>query len=147
MEDISPNERLYIKAQMANYPDIRSEAVRMARAIASKSGMKLLDVYTALTAGDSELLGEYLEEFVAFQEVMDLSSSHRRVVMATAILKFRLVPEWEIENTGDANLIHPKLVTALAEFAAKEESGWAEPEPEPAPTTEEDLKKPQLVAA
>lgn len=142
--DLSVNERIYINQQMKDYPDLRSEAVKMARAIADKSGMKLIDVYNALTSGNSELLGDYLEEFVHFQDVMEKTSIQRRVVLASSMLKFRLVPEWEMENTGDANLIHPKLVEAIADFAQKEESGWAVPEP----ITEEELgkSKPELVA-
>lgn len=129
---------------MKNHPDIRSEAVRMAKLISAKSGMKLLETYNALTQGSTEILGDYLEEFIHFQDVMEKSSQHRRLVLATAMLKFRLVPEWEMENTGDANLIHPKLVEAIADFAQKEESGWAIPEP----VTEEELgkSKPELAA-
>lgn len=143
--DLSVNERIFYQEMMLGYPDLRSEAVKMARAIADKSGMKLLDVYNALTAGNSDLLGDYLEEFIHFQDVMEKTSAHRRLILATAIIKFRLMPEWETGNTGDANLIHPKLVSAVADFAQKEESGWAVPEP----VTEEELGKlpPELAAA
>lgn len=145
LNDLSPNERIWISEQMKNYPDLRTEAIKIARAIASKSGKKLLETYEALTSGEIEALGDFLEEFVLFQKMNEETSRKRRIVMATAIIRFRVMPEWEIENTGDANLIHPKLVTALADFATKEESGWAEPET--APVTEEELKKPELVAA
>ena len=136
--DLSPNERIFIREQTKEYPDLRSSAVKMARAIATKSGMKLLDVYNALTAGNTEMLGDYLEEFIDFQDLMDSVQSHRRLVMATAILRFRLVPEWNIENTGDSSLIHPRLVDAVTDFAQKEESGWVDTVE---PLTEEDLGK------
>lgn len=137
MEDLSPNERVYIREQTKEYPDLRKSAVTMARAIAQKSGMKLMTVYEALTGGNTELLGDYLEEFVEFQDLMERTTAHRRLVMATAILKYRLLPEWEIQNTGDAEQIHPKLVDAIADFAQKEESGWKEAER----VSEEDLGK------
>lgn len=137
LNDLSANERIFIREQNKDLPDLRTSAVKMARKIADKTGMKLLDVYNALTGGNSELLGDYLEEFIEFQSLMEESGSSRRVVMATAILKYRLLPEWEIEDTGDANQIHPKLVEAIADFATKEESGWSEPET----VSEEDLGK------
>lgn len=137
MLDLSPNERIFIKEALLDYPDLRTSAVKMARAIATKSGQKLLDVYNALTLGNTEELGEYLEEFIEFQDLMDRVTSQRRLVMATALLRYRVEPEWTIDHSGDANLIHPKLVEAIADFAQKEESGWSEPEP----ITEEDLGK------
>lgn len=141
MMDLSPNERIFIKESLAEYPDLRSSAVKMARAIATKSGQKLIDVYNALTSGNTEELGEYLEEFIEFQDLMEQVTSQRRLVVTTAILRYRLLPEWTIDNTGDANLIHPKLVEAIADFAQKEESGWVESATEP--ISEEDLGKSQ----
>lgn len=141
LNDLSPNERLYLREHTKEYPDLRSSAVKMARAIATKSELRLIVVYNALTAGNTELLSDYLEEFVEFQDLMEKVTSHRRLVLATAILKHRLVSEWTLEDTGDASQIHPKLVDAVANFAQKEESGWAEPEP----LTEEDLGKSQPV--
>lgn len=147
MMDLSPNERIFIKESLKDYPNLRSQAVKMARAIATKSGQKLIDVYNALTSGNTEELGEYLEEFIEFQDLMDRVTSQRRLVMATAILRYRILPDWAIDNTGDPNLIHPKLVYAVADFAQKEESGWIESEPDP--ISEEDLGKShqELVAA
>lgn len=141
LNDLSPNERIYIREETKPYPDLRSSAVRMAKQIAAKSGQKLIDVYNALTSGNTEELGEYLEEFIEFQDLMDKVTLHRRLVTATAILKYRVLPDWELANTNDANQIHPKLVTAVADFAQKEESGWIA---ESTPMTEEDLGKQQI---
>ncbi|MBD2771164.1 hypothetical protein [Iningainema tapete] len=133
--DLSPNERIFIKENSDNIPDIRNSAVKMARTIATKSGKKMLDVYNALTMGDSEFLGDYLEEFVSFQELLEENSRQRNLLMATAIIKFRLCGDWGLENTFDATQIHPQLVDALATFARNEEAGWKDAEP----TTEDDL--------
>lgn len=121
--DISPNERLFIKA--AKLADIRISAVKLAKDIATKSGTKVIDIYNALTQGDSETLADYLEEFVNFQDLMDENSRQRNLVLATVMLQ-RLVPDWQIENTGDPNQVHPKLLGLVIEFAKKEESGWTE---------------------
>ncbi|MCC5640352.1 hypothetical protein LC593_31870 [Nostoc sp. CHAB 5844] len=125
--DISPNERIFMKQETANISDPRNTAVKLARTIATKSNQRMIDVYNAFVSGDSKSLGDYLEEFVQFQDLLEESSKQRNLVLATAIIK-RLVPDWELENTGDANQIHPQLVQAVADFGRKEESGWQEPE-------------------
>jgi hypothetical protein len=131
--DISPNERLFIKT--ANLTDIRIAAVKLAKDIATKSGNKVIDIYNALTSGDSDSLAEYLEEFVIFQDLLEDNSSARNLVLATAVIQ-RLVPDWKLENTGDPNQIHPQLLTLVIEFAKNEEAGWTTAA---TPITEEDL--------
>ncbi|MEH2148582.1 hypothetical protein [Nostoc sp.] len=131
--DISPNERLFIKA--ANLTDIRIAAVKLAKDIAVKSGKQVIDIYNALTHGDSDSLAEYLEEFVTFQDLLEENSSARNLVLATAVIQ-RLVPDWKLENTGDPNQIHPQLLTLIIEFAKNEEAGWPT---EATPITEEEL--------
>ncbi|WP_375494905.1 hypothetical protein [uncultured Nostoc sp.] len=119
--DISPNERLFIKA--ANLADIRIAAVKLAKDIATKSGKKVIDIYNALTQGDSESLADYLEEFVSFQNLMDENSVARNLVLATLVIR-RLVADWQVENTGDPNQVHPQLLAQIVEFAKNEEAGW-----------------------
>lgn len=131
--DFSPNERLRIKS--ANLVDIRIAAVKLAKDIATKSGNKVIDIYNALTQGDSESLAEYLEEFVTFQDLMDENSSARNLVLATTVIQ-RLVADWKLENTGDPNQLHPQLLTLIVEFAKNEEAGWPTVA---AQITEEDL--------
>jgi hypothetical protein len=131
--DISPNERLFIKS--ANLTDIRIAAVKLAKDIAVKSGKQTIDIYNALTQGDSESLAEYLEEFVTFQDLMDETAMKRNLVLGTAVIR-RLVADWQVENSGDPNQLHPQLLTEVVEFAKNEEAGWPT---ETTPITEEDL--------
>jgi hypothetical protein len=71
----------------------------------------------------------------------------KNIVYATAVIRFRLAPEWTIKQTIDPNVIKPELVTKIAEFAYKEQNGWEEAKPEaPKPSTEEELGK-SLTAA
>lgn len=138
--DLSPNERIYIREKMQGVPDLRVEAVKLAKAIARTTGQKLLDVYNALTRSDTEALGENLEEFINFQELMERASQQRELVTATAILRYRVCPDWTLEDSRDATQISPKLLVAVYEFAQKEEAGWVEAE-EGEPITEELLGK------
>lgn len=137
LQDLSPNERIFIRESMNKSVDLREEAVKIARVISQKSNIPLLEVYNALTTSNTETLSDYLEDFLKFQSLVENHSEHRELVLATVMLR-RLVSEWKIENTGDSAQIHPKLVQLVAEFAAKEESGWTV---EQSALTEEDLGK------
>jgi hypothetical protein len=142
--DLSPNERTLIKQLSKDLPDLRQLAVRLAKDIATKSGKKLLEVYNALTSGDAEALGEYLEEFISFQDAMDANTTNRSLIMATAIIKMRVCLDWTIEDTGNADEIHPKLIELIAEFGRNEESGWVT---STEPVTEDDLGKSSMEIA
>ncbi|MBD2437357.1 hypothetical protein [Nostoc sp. FACHB-110] len=133
--DLTPNERLFIAS--ANLADIRTEAVKVARTIATKSGKTLLEIYNALVYGDAQSLGEYLEEFLQFQDLIQETQRARNFILATTIIK-RIAPEWTLENTQDVDQIPPALVKEVANFARKEESGWVVEEETPE-LTEEDL--------
>ncbi|HYX18045.1 MAG TPA: hypothetical protein VE944_27515, partial [Nostoc sp.] len=111
----------FIKA--ANLADIRIAAVKLAKDIAIKSDKKVIEIYNALTQGDSDSLQDFLEEFVNFQDLLENNTVSRNLVLATAVIQ-RLVPEWQVENSGDPNLIHPQLLNLVIEFAKNEESGW-----------------------
>lgn len=144
---LAPNEQGYIKklTKERELPDLKREAVKLAQKIARDMGESVVDVHNALLAGDTAMLGDYLEDVIAFQDMMDFVSLERRQILATTMLKFRIDPEWTLDYSSDADIIHPDLVLALALFAANEENGWpAEEEtpPEPAtPPTDEDLGK------
>ncbi|MBW4598916.1 MAG: hypothetical protein KME29_04710 [Calothrix sp. FI2-JRJ7] len=139
--DLSPNERAYLKTLLKDAPDLRASAVRLARKISTKSGTKLTDVYNALVSADSEALGEYLEEFVEFQALMEDNAKQREIALVTSLIRYRLHKEWTIDDTGNPELLPLKLLEAIAEFARNEENGWQEAQPEQQELTEEDLGK------
>lgn len=139
--DFSPNERKWLKDNTKHIPNLRKEAVRMAREIGEEIGQPTLDVYNALTSGDTEYLATHLEKIMEFQDQMEVVTEQRSLFLATMILKFRVVADWTIEDTGNADVIRPELVKEVALFAAKEENGWATEAQTAEPTTEADLGK------
>ena len=60
------------------------------------------------------------DEAAALLEAVQMESSRRQMVHATAILISRVDSQWTIEDTMK---LHPDLVSALSEFYAKEEKG------------------------
>jgi hypothetical protein len=143
LNDLSPNERRFIKEHTKDLPNIQQEAVRLAQRIAEEIGESLVSVYNAIVTNDSQLLGDYLGDLLKFQDLLTEVTSVRAIAMATAILKFRVAKgEWTIEDSGNADLIAPELLGAIAAFASKEENGWEAPketETESEPLTEEVL--------
>ena len=136
---LSPNERIFIKANTQDILDVRSLAMKFVNDIVKASGKPSVETYNALTRGDTTYLMDHLQELIKFQDESEENSLARDVVYATAIIKFRITPEWEIENTNDANQISPALVSAIAIFARNEESGWPDPDAEDDDTEDEDL--------
>lgn len=140
LSDLTPVERRFLK--QCNLTNVRQEAVKLSSEIATQEGLRLTDVFNALVTGDSETLVNHIGALIAFQNLTEEAAEQRLLVLATAILRFRVMrPEdWTIENTIDTDLIHPDLVKEVALFAQKEESGWAEEAPTE-PPTDEDLGK------
>ena len=149
INDLSVNERKYIRQQTEHLKDPNKEAVRISQAIADESGLPLVEVYEALVSGNTEFLEEHLEAMIKFQDLINEVTVTRQIVMATAILRFRVDPEWTVEDTGNDNLIHPELLKAVIEFAQKEESNWkepAKPEEEAKPELTEEVLGESLIA-
>jgi hypothetical protein len=139
--DLSVNEKLFIKECLKGLPDLQQLAAGLAQKIAKETGKKLVDVYNALTSGDTEFLGEHLGEALEFNKQFTDYTEVRRSAVATAILR-RIAPEWTIEKTGDPLEVPPELLNAIAEFGYNEELGWPETK-EPEQITEELVGKSQ----
>jgi hypothetical protein len=127
--DLSPLERIYISEQFEQFPNIQREAIAAAREVVKRSpNIPLIEAFNALLTGDQVLLIENLEILIDFQKLSAQVTEQRNLIRATAILKCRVDPNWDLEHTRDANLIHPKLVALLADFLWNEQTGWAPPE-------------------
>lgn len=137
--DLSFNEKLFIKEFLKGCPDLQQLAAGLAQKIARQTGQKLVDVYNALTSGDTEFLGEHLGEALEFNKQFTDYTEIRRAAVATAILR-RIAPEWTIEQTGNPLELHPSLLNQIAEFGYNEELGWPEKQ-DTEPVSEELLGK------
>lgn len=135
--DLLAAEKIWVKEHLKNITSFQTEVVRFSEEIAAKEGKGIFDIYSGLTSGNTEILNKHLGVFLRLKEVQQETSSVEREIYATAILKFRIDPSWELEDTQNPDLIRPALVREIYEFAQKEQEGWGEPQP----VTEEDIKK------
>lgn len=139
--DLTPNERLFIKEGMKDIPDVRTAAAKLAKDLAAKSNVSAGTMYVALTSGDAETLGDHLETMLDFSNQMEDSGAKRIAVTVTALIKYRILPDWTETDTDNPEQLSPKLKGLIYEFSQKEASGWSD---EPATElTEEDLGKSQ----
>lgn len=138
--DLSVNEKIFIKQCLNGHPDLQQLAAGLAQNIAKSTGKKVVDVYNALTSGDTEFIGEHLGDALQFNKEFSEYTETRRSAMATAILR-RIASDWTLEQTGDPVELHPLLLAEIAEFGYNEELGWPETKQEPQPITEETLGK------
>jgi hypothetical protein len=80
----------------------------------------------ALLGRDYEFFVDNIDELLNFSKQKKHISRHQDVILVTAIIKYRLVSDWTIENTKDATLLTPGLFAELLKFAKEEEAGVTE---------------------
>lgn len=137
--DLTPNERLFIKEALKDEPDIQLEGVKLAKKIAATNGMPIKEMFAAVMNGDGEAIAEHVEELIVVQQKIQEVGPKKEVATVTALIKYRVLPDWTIEETIELQQLSPKLVTQIYEFSQKEASGWSD-EPQQQ-LTEEDLGK------
>lgn len=140
--DLTPNERLFIKEAMTDEIDIRFEAVNLAKELAAKNNQPVSVMFDALTSRDTEVLSDHLEVMLSFADKMEKSGEKRITATVTALIKFRILPDWTLTDTNDVEQLLPKLRQEIYNFSEKEASGWAEEEAK-AKLTDVDLGKSQ----
>jgi hypothetical protein len=80
----------------------------------------------AFLGSDYEFFVDNVDELLEFSKKKKRISRKKDVVLVTAIIKYRLVSDWTIENTTDVSLLPPGMFKAILEFARDEESGIEE---------------------
>lgn len=126
---LTPNELIFIKEFGKGFQDIRTYAILLSKKIAKTKNIKVSEAYklfSAIGGENSDILDDYMEEINEFQEKMEESSLHKKLAYAASILRFRLNVDCTINDLGNVEFIHPKLVDAIADFAFNEENGWKE---------------------
>ena len=91
-----------------------------------EGGNSVVATANALLGRDYEFFVDNVDELLDFSKRRKNITRHQDVVLVTAIIKYRLVSDWTIENTKDASLLTPGLFAELLKFAREEESGVEE---------------------
>lgn len=141
-DDLTPNEIEYIKQNLKDIPSVQDSLTVLVQKIASTTGRKMTDIYNSIVnVNILEFADDNLADLFEFQKLQREVAYREKVVLASAILLHRIPTcrDWSQEDVGDPNVVHPKLLRELADFARKERDGWGtEKTEEP---SEEELKK------
>lgn len=86
------SEHLLLKRYTKDLPDLQLEAVKLAEAVAAKTGKRVLSIFNSLTSGDMSSLEENLREVFVLRQLMDSDNLARTPALATIILKYRVFP-------------------------------------------------------
>lgn len=103
------SEYLLLKRYTKDLPDLQLEAVKLAEAIASKTGKRVIDVFNSLTSGDTSSLGDNLKEVLMLRQLMDSDNLARVPALATVILKYRVFPPVIKEARSKADELRVRL--------------------------------------
>ncbi|QSJ14599.1 hypothetical protein JYQ62_22125 [Nostoc sp. UHCC 0702] len=134
---LSSQEEEFIALHTANLPESYKLAVQCATNIASVLNAKIIDVANALLLSDYDFFKDNLGEIFKFNDLSRENAVKGKLVMATAIIKYRLVSEWTLEDTYNPDQIPPRLVEKIGDFAFNERLGWQDEESEPDKKDEE----------
>lgn len=107
--DLSPNERNFVQRQ--GLPNLQRKAAELAKEIVDlnradgMSDLTLLDAYDAICQGGqaaTAIFGNHIDKLLGFQELMQGRGSARTIVLATAIIRYRLHPSPELVFQAEA---------------------------------------------
>ena len=121
-------------------------AIAIARNLKTKQRpLEVSDVVSKLLANDTTIIMENMADVVQWQEKQEKNAPIRDRILATAILKYRVLrdepTEWNYESTESAlktGELNYKIIKYLADFANNERSHWEKATDE---LDQEELKK------
>ena len=135
---LTPNEKMYVKEKTKHLADIQFEIAKLANKISKEQpDISMQKAYETIMEGDTVVLAKYLEEVLKIKSIIDEANEFRPLVYITAILKYRVDKDIDLDTVGDCS---PELLVALYDFVMEEqraESG----EVSDKPITEEAIKK------
>lgn len=130
-------ELLFVEKHTAQLPDIRQEAAKLAIETAQAHNVSPLVIYNALLSNNVAVIGQsHLQQAIEFQQLVERVTPATKVAEVTACIRYRLEPDWTVEDTQQMN---PQLREAISAFLSKEANGWDTTTPPE--LTEDQLKK------
>lgn len=109
---------------------IERETLELAQKLqAEKPPMEFSELVSKIMAQDTEILANNIAIVQEWNEKQEKLRDDRQVILATALIRYRLDPEnqWDINDTKNAlkdQSLSYKLVIKLAEYAENERNHW-----------------------
>jgi hypothetical protein len=148
---VIPAEKIFIDEHTKDMPDTFKALCNLVEAASKASGKLKKEIWVMVQNNEIlDLLQEDPEGFMELRKVQEQVSDCKRVIIATALLKYRVpgCQEITIEDVTKGELVHPKMLKHLEDFYLKELNGWEETVEEVKEEIDEDnLKKVSLEAS
>ncbi len=125
------------KAYIDSYSDLLPPPLyqfvfEYSKQVADSLGKPFNEVRDAVTERDFEYFKDSPETLFDYIEKIEKAARAReeveKKIIASAIIKYRIVGSWAVEDIDNPEQITPALVSAIADFGFKERDGWVEEE-------------------
>lgn len=122
-DDITPNEKMFIDTEVKELPDTEQMLIKLVNNISGVTGTPVEEVWDSVRNNDaSKLMKGDMEGLMALRRVQEENAGIKRLIYATAMLKFRCpdCAEWTIKDVGNPDLVPTRLLRHLEIFCIKE---------------------------
>jgi hypothetical protein len=122
-DDITPNEKMFIDNEVKELPDTEQMLIKLVNNISGVTGTPVEEVWDSVRNNDaSKLMKGDMEGLMALRRVQEENAGIKRLIYATAMLKFRCpeCAEWTIKDVGNPDLVPTRLLRHLEIFCIKE---------------------------
>ena len=122
-DDITPNEKMFIDTEVKELPDTEQMLIKLVNNISEKTGTPVEEVWDSVRNNEaSKLMKGDMEGLMGLRRVQEENAGIKRLIYATAMLKFRCpeCAEWTIKDVGNPDLVPTRLLRHLEIFCIKE---------------------------
>ena len=122
-DDITPNEKMFIDNELKELPDTEQMLIKLVNNNAEKTGTPVEEVWESVRNNDAtKLMKGDMEGLMALRRVQEENAAIKRLIYATAMLKYRCseCAEWTIKDVGNPDLVTPRMLRYLEIFCIKE---------------------------
>jgi len=122
-DDITPNEKMFIDTEVKELPDTEQMLIKLVNNISGVTGTPVEEVWDSVRNNDaSKLMKGDMEGLMGLRRVQEENAGIKRLIYATAMLKFRCpeCAEWTIKDVGNPDLVPTRLLRHLEIFCIKE---------------------------
>lgn len=122
-DDITPNEKMFIDNEVKELPDTEQMLIKLVNNISEKTGTPVEEVWDSVRNNDAtKLMKGDMEGLMGLRRVQEENAGIKRLIYATAMLRFRCTEcaEWTIKDVGNPDLVPTRLLRHLEIFCIKE---------------------------
>jgi hypothetical protein len=122
-DDLTPLEKMFIDEEVKELPDTEQMLIKLVNNISVITGTPVEEVWDSVSKNDaSKLMKGDMEGLMALRRVQEENAGIKRLILATAMLRYRLpqCADWTIKDVGNPNIVPTRLLRHLEKFCTME---------------------------